>query len=107
MCPSDYQQDYGTFGSVPGRRPTAGVENSVTERALSTKKKEQKKKDREKRVAKKKHVAAQKKAQEKGAEGPTKFGAKPVDTIASLTQPKSSIPTSTAKKPFNYRRSGG
>ncbi len=74
---------------------------------MSTRKKEQKRKEREKRVAKKKHVASQKKAQEKGPEVPAKFGAKPADAIASLSQPKSSIPASTAKKPFNYRRSGG
>ncbi|MGE3314841.1 MAG: hypothetical protein AB7O26_06950 [Planctomycetaceae bacterium] len=74
---------------------------------MSSKKKEQKKKDRERRVAQKKHAAAQKKLQEKGAETPAKFVAKPVDSVASLSLPKSSIPTTAAKKPFNYRRSGG
>jgi hypothetical protein len=70
------------------------------------KKKEKKKKDRERRVAQEKHAADQKRSQEKTAKGASQ-GPKTNIFTSAVPEPKINPLTTSTKKTFNYRRSGG
>lgn len=70
------------------------------------KNKEQKKKERERRVAQKKLAAAEKRAQDQTTEPNKTFPKKNVFTNA-IAAPKTNMIAGNAKKPFNYRRTGG